>query len=83
VNLSCGAVKSKPFRARKTSAATAPTLLFHSIRYNSHREFVDFPDIVNLIDANGINVNSADFITLCKKIGTDELYEKIRAHFSR
>lgn len=58
-------------------------LKLHSIRYNSHREFVDFPDIVNLIDANGINVNSADFITLCKKIGTDELYEKIRAHFSR
>lgn len=58
-------------------------LKLHSIRYNSHREFVDFPDIINLIDVNGVNVTSAEFISLCKKFGTDELYDKIRAHFSK
>lgn len=56
-------------------------LKLHSIRYNSHREFIDFPDIINLIDANGVNIDSPDFVALCKKFGTDELYEKIRAHF--
>jgi hypothetical protein len=57
-------------------------LKLNSIRHNSHRELVDFPDIINLIDANDVNIKSSDFITLCKKFGTDELYEKIRVHFS-
>lgn len=58
-------------------------LKLHSIKFNQKiREYKDLPDIINLISENSVDVNSADFIELCKKFGTEELYSKISNHFN-
>ena len=52
-------------------------LKLHSIKYNPHRELNDIPDIVNLIKANKIDFNAPEFVKLCEKFGTKEIYNKI------
>lgn len=53
-------------------------LKLHSIKYNFKNRFLkDFPDIVNLIKVNKIDIRNESFKELCLKYGTDELYKKI------
>ncbi len=53
-------------------------LKLHSIKYNPKiRLLKDFPDIINLIRINKINVKDKKFEDLCLKYGSEELYRKI------
>lgn len=53
-------------------------LKLHSIKNNSKREITDFPDIVNLIVYNNVNINNDSFRALCLKYGTEDLYTRIK-----
>lgn len=54
-------------------------LKLHSIKHNSKiRLTKDFPDIINLIRINKIDVEDKKFKDVCLKYGTKELYDKIR-----
>lgn len=54
-------------------------LKLHAIKNNEKiRLMKDFPDIVNLIKNNGIDVKKEDFKNLCLKFGTENLYQRIR-----
>lgn len=53
-------------------------LKLHSIKYNPKlRLTTDFPDIINLIRINDVNVNDAQFKELCLKFGNEEIYQRI------
>ena len=53
-------------------------LKLHSIKHNEKlRLMKDFPDIVNLIRKNGVNIKNKDFKESCLKYGTEGLYQKI------
>ncbi len=53
-------------------------LKLHSVKFNPKmREFKDFPDIINLLRINKVNVKTDRFRKLCLKYGTKELYRKI------
>jgi len=53
-------------------------LKLHSLKFNPKiREFKDFPDIINLLRINKVNVRTDQFRELCLKYGTKELYHKI------
>ena len=53
-------------------------LKLHAIKYNPKiREYKDFPDIIQLIRVNKLNIKDAGFKELCLKYGTEELYNKI------
>jgi len=53
-------------------------LKLHSIKHNSKvRFFKDFPDIINLIRINEIDIQDKKFKQMCCKYGTEELYKKI------
>ena len=57
-------------------------LKLHSIKYNYKLRFSkDFPDIVNLIRINEVNIKDEKFKKLCLKYGTEEIYQKIREIF--
>jgi hypothetical protein len=54
----------------------------HSIKNNPRlREYRDLPDIINLIEANQVDVKNSHFSELCLKYGTQELYQKIKNSF--
>lgn len=57
------------------------SLKLHSIRWNPHRELVDLPDIILLLQANDVDIESADIRMLFDKYGTPELYRKARKSF--
>jgi hypothetical protein len=42
-------------------------LKLHSIKYNSHRELLDYPDIVHLVLANGIDAESSEIKSIVSK----------------
>ena len=53
-------------------------LKLHSIKNNPNLRITkDLPDIIELIRANKINVENNGFKELCKKYGTQELYNEI------
>ncbi len=53
-------------------------LKLHSIKFNPKiRLTKDFPDIVNLIRINQIDIKNKEFKELCLKYGTADLYQKI------
>ena len=53
-------------------------LKLHSLKFNPKiREFKDFPDIINLLRINKVNVKTDQFRELCLKYGTKELYHRI------
>ena len=53
-------------------------LKLHSLKFNPKlRENRDFPDIIELIRANNLNIKDKEFKELCLKFGTKELYERI------
>lgn len=53
-------------------------LKLHSIKYNPKlRLTTDFPDIINLIRINKVNVEDTQFKELCLKFGTEEIYHQI------
>ena len=53
-------------------------LKLHSIKHNEKlRLLKDFPDIVNLIRNNGVDVKNKDFKELCLKFGTESIYQKV------
>jgi predicted nucleotidyltransferase len=56
-------------------------LKLHSIKGNPKRELKDLPDIVGLIENNGVDVRSKSFEQLCLKYGNPGLLEKIRNFF--
>lgn len=53
----------------------------HSIKYNSHRELHDLPDIVYLMQANSLSPHSPRIRAVFKKYGTPELFEKVKRFF--
>lgn len=54
-------------------------LKLHSIRYNPrYRRFKDLPDIIELVRANNVNVETEEFEEMCLEYGTEELYGEIR-----
>jgi hypothetical protein len=55
----------------------------HSMRWNPHRELVDLPDIVFLIQANEIDVGTPEIRSLFLKYGTNELFEKIKTYLKQ
>jgi predicted nucleotidyltransferase len=52
-------------------------LKLHSIKYNPKRLITDFPDIINLIMINKVDVKDAQFKELCLKFGTEEIYQRM------
>ncbi|MBD3315071.1 MAG: hypothetical protein GF344_04735 [Chitinivibrionales bacterium] len=56
-------------------------LKLHSIRWNPHRELVDLPDIILLLQANDVDIESAEIKVLFEKYGTPELYQKAQKSF--
>ena len=53
-------------------------LKLHSIKYNYKIRFVkDFPDIVNLIRNNKVNIQDKKFQKLCLKYGTKDIYQQL------
>lgn len=53
-------------------------LKLHSIKHNPNlREYKDFPDIMELIRINKIDVKKSEFKELCLKYGTEGLYRRI------
>ncbi len=53
-------------------------LKLHSIKYNEKIRFArDFPDIINLIRINNVNVKDRKFKELCLKYGTEKIYHQI------
>ena len=53
-------------------------LKLHSIKYNPKNRLIkDFPDIVNLIKINKLDVKDKTFKELCLKYGTEDLYKRI------
>jgi len=53
-------------------------LKLHSIKYNPKiRLTKDFPDIINLIRINKVNVKDKKFMEICSKYSSTEIYEKI------
>lgn len=52
-------------------------LKLHSIKYNPHRELLDYPDIVHLVQANGIDVESPEIKSIFSKHAPSGLYEKL------
>ena len=56
-------------------------LKLHSIRWNPHRELVDLPDIILLLQANDVDIESAEIKELFEKYGTRELYRKAQKSF--
>ena len=53
-------------------------LKLHSIKYNPKiRLSRDFPDIINLIRINEVNIKDKKFKELCLKYGTEDIYQKI------
>lgn len=53
-------------------------LKLHSIKYNPKlRLTTDFPDIINLIRINKVNVEDAHFKELCLKFGSEKIYQRI------
>ncbi len=55
-------------------------LKLHSSKGSKFRELKDLLDIVLLVKANNVDVNSQEFRALCVKYGNDELYKKIVEH---
>jgi len=57
-------------------------LKLHSIKFNPKiRMNTDFPDIINLMRANDVNVKEKKFKELCLRFGTHEVYEKLLEAF--
>lgn len=53
-------------------------LKLHSIKYNPKiRLTKDFPDIINLIRINEVNVKDKKFKEICLKYGSTDIYNKI------
>jgi len=53
-------------------------LKLHSIKNNPQkRQFIDLPDIIQLIRINKVDCRDKDFRELCLKYGTEEIYRKI------
>ncbi len=53
-------------------------LKLHSIKFNTKiRLMKDFPDIINLIRINQIDIKDKKFKEVCLKYGTADLYQKI------
>ena len=53
-------------------------LKLHAIKYNPKLRFTkDFPDIVNLIRKNRVDVDDKAFQEMCLKYGTEKLYQRI------
>jgi predicted nucleotidyltransferase len=56
----------------------------HAIRSDRRRrELVDFPDIVMMLQKNGVDVRDESFRTMCLKFGDADLYDRILQYFSR
>ena len=53
-------------------------LKLHSIKGNAKRELKDLPDIVGLIENNGVDIRSKSFEEMCLKYGKPDLLKKIR-----
>jgi len=58
-------------------------LKLHSIKWNPRRELVDMPDIVFLIQANGIDLENPNIKSLFEKYGTSELFDKIKNYLKK
>ena len=58
-------------------------LKLHSIKGNSKREMKDLPDIIGLIENNGVDVRSKSFEQMCLKYGNAELLKKIRTFMEK
>ena len=53
-------------------------LKLHSIKHNQKiRLTKDLPDIINLIRINKVNVHHKEFKEICRKYGSQEIYNKI------
>jgi len=56
----------------------------HAIKSDPRRrELVDLPDIVTVLQRNGVDVRDESFRAMCLKFGDAELYEKILRYLSR
>ena len=54
-------------------------LKLHAIKTGSKdRAWKDLPDIIRLVIANRINVESSDFVEICKKFGPAGIQQKIK-----
>ncbi len=53
-------------------------LKLHSIKYNPKLRLMrDFPDIINLMRMNAVNIKEKKFKELCLKYGDEDIYRKI------
>ena len=58
-------------------------LKLHTIKSNpGHRDLKDFPDVINLLTINQVDVRAGKFRDLCLKYGTQELYSRILERFN-
>src|SRR5262249_35038269 len=59
-------------------------LKLHALKYtHPRRELKDVLDVVNLIEANGIELNGERLLNLCERYGTKKIHDKIVAASSR
>ena len=59
-------------------------LKLHAIKNNPQvRELKDLFDILEMIEANRLNVKTEKFQKLCLDYGSRDLYDKIQSHFKR
>ena len=82
LKLSRGAVEATihDTKVRIPSPEHLIALKLHSLRHGPpRRESVDLTDIIEIIAANKIDVNSDKFREVCDRFGTIELYERIKA----
>jgi hypothetical protein len=53
-------------------------LKLHSVKWNRHRELIDIPDIILLLQANDITIESPDIKIVFEKYGTPELFRMVQ-----
>ncbi len=53
-------------------------LKLHALKQGQkHRQLKDYDDIIQIVRLNNIDSKSSEFINLCNKYGSSEIYEKI------
>ena len=77
-------VSLKSTAVRIPSVEHLIALKLHALKHtNPRRELKDLLDVVNLVDANKIDIDGENFRKLCERYGTPKIYDKIVAASSR
>jgi Nucleotidyl transferase AbiEii toxin, Type IV TA system len=77
-------IKMEGMAVRVASVENLLALKLHALAYtHTRRELKDLLDVVNLIEANSIDINGEMFKQLCERYGNERIRDKIIAASSR